>query len=539
MKKIFGNNNAYVGGLFLSFILSCIVSGVVAFLFLPKAIVAWDEAANMVWGYKIYDALRHYEWGTTVRLSGAQVYYPPLQSWFIGITSLITGFSIPTVRLTNLLWVLAIGPLMFHIGYSIGEKRRGFGIGLGACVLFLISPMTMVFSGIALKEIMGTALTLMSYIAYRNLEEKNRLRDALIAGCFVLVLFYFKYNYALLLCAGYAVLYGIHIATKRYADYRPMIMFWLVTSLGIVFWVLLQNTRLVSGYVRAQIPQTVDIGSLIEKIFFYPHSIIFVYAPHVVIGLGMVIAFFASIVWFGNTRIRTMWWIAFVYIVLLGLYSENLHERYMFSVMPFVYILTAHAVARLYDYLAQFHWASRIAFLSAGAFIVVLSSLRFPGLVYSVGAHALRSPIYNQPDYRDTVFDFNPSHWAHVMPESGAERPSDVISYVFSRIGQTETFAVVGNANELSPKYWELSSLLADKKYLRSSAEARYIVGMTILPGSRFYTRDYVLFNAQGQKDLDAVRAQNRYVLMGEKVFPDVGIRVFLYIHADAVVHGE
>lgn len=531
------NKVLYFGGLLLSLVLACAVSVAVIQIFLPKAIVAWDEAANMVWGHKIYDALRNHEWRTAGGLSRVQVYYPPLQSWFIGTTSLITGFSIPIVRITNLLWLLVIAPLIFHVGYSLQKSRNGFITGLSATVLFLMSPMTLALSSIALKELMGTAITLISYMYYRRMEERNRLRDAIIAGCFVLVLFYFKYNYALLLCAGYAVLCGINIVTKMYKDYRPMIVFWLVTIFGMVFWVFVQNTRLITEHVQAQTPQTVHIGSWMDKALFYPQSIIFVYAPHVIAGLFMVAAFFGSIVWIRNKAIRALWWIVIVYIIPLGFYSENLHERYIFPVMPFVYVLTAHVAVCLGDFLLKARRVPIFIIMYAGLFLMVIHySLRLPGAVYSVGAHALRSPIFNQPDYRDTIFDFNPSHWSKRLPPAGSQTPSDVISYVLSVVGPAH-FTVIGNINELSPKYWELSALLAHRNTVPPQVfPDDYLVTVEVMPGSRFYTRDYMLFNMQSAMRIPDIATSRSHLVVGKKVFSELGITVTIYKDPQRIV---
>lgn len=528
------NGPIYYWGISLSFVMAIAAVFFVAATYMPRAIVAWDEASNMVWGYKIYQAIQSHQWGTAYRISYAQVYYPPLQSWYIGITSLVTGFSVSSVRVANLLWLLITAPLIFHIGYSTKKTNKGAVVGLLACIFFLFSPMTLAFSGIALKELMGTALTLISYVYYRRIEEKFHLNDVFLGGVVLLAVFYFKYNYALPLYIAYTILTVVNMRSKIHKNdkYRLLIIFLLFVAVGMGCWILVQNIRLFTEYIQAQTPQTAHAGNVFEKIAFYPQSIVFVYAPNFIFGIWMIAALCVYPLWLRQRDTRALWFVSITYIILLGLYAENLHERYIFPALPFVYVLTSSLVVAVGDWLRKqkkiFLFICMWLSMCVGVFLYVV---KLPGIVFSVGAHTLRSPIFNQPDYRDTIYDFSSSHWPKRLPESGSHAPSDVILYVLDAVGASQ-FAVVGNINELSPKYWELSVLLArgaaGSEQIKS-VKPEYIVTVELTPDSRFYTRDYLMFNAHIAERIPKIASDTSYARIDRKAFSDLGIIVTIY----------
>lgn len=519
----------YICGISLSVLFALIVMYVVSHVSVSNAIVAWDEASNMVWGYKVYDAIRTGDWRLFFELTTSQLYYPPLQSWFIGLTSYILGFSVTGVRIVNMLWLLVITPLIFSIGFSFRKTRFDFWAGLIAVALFLTSPLTLALSGIALKEIMGTALTLITFVFYNRLEEKNTMRNAVSAAMLMIGLFYFKYNYALFLCAGFGVLGVINFTLKYYTNLRAFAAFWIISIIGIGSWVLLHGQRLITVFVHGQTPQTIGIGTWADKILFFPKSVVFVYAPNVVVGLFIICAFFYALVWYKNATIRALWVVVLVYFCILGVYTDNLHERYVFPIMPLLYILASYVAVHLGKRLRKAHRICVYLLVSLGFFMGVGYVRSVPWMLYAVGAHALRSPIFNQPDYRDTLFDFNRRHWSGFIPSYGSQSPSDVVAYVFGIIGSGSRFSVVGNVNELSPKYWELSALIAHRSMVPLKKPGDYVVYVEVTPESRFYTRDYLLFNQQSTEPIQHITTSPEYAVVDKKTFPDIGINVILY----------
>lgn len=519
----------YRTGIFISCVLAFFSVLVVIYVSIPYAIVAWDEASNMVWGYKVYKAMHAGNWRLFFELSKSQLYYPPLHSWFIGALSLISGFSIALIRVVNLLWLLLIAPLIFYVGYSFRKGRSGFWTGLISVVLFLTSPLTLALSGIALKEIMGTALTLIAFIAYTRMEEKNKVWYAIVAGFLMLCLFYFKYNYALFLCAGLGIMEMVNFAFRCTKNYRQLAVFWTISVVGMGAWLLLHGQQLITVFVHGQTPQTIGIGTWMDKMLFFPKSIVFVYAPNAGIGLFIICAFFYSLIWIKNKSVRALWVIVFVYFCILGVYVDNLHERYVFPIVPLLYILAGytgvHFGAKLYKAYALYIYL----FACLTIFMGIRYAVLMPVKLYAVGAHALRSPIFNQFDYKDTIFDFNLHHWPVAVPRTGDQSPSDVVAHVFGVIGPKGKFRVVGNINELSPKFWELSALITNRSVLSGKTPGEYLVYVEVVPGSRFYTRDYLLFNSKSTEPIKDIIVSPEYAVVDKKSFSDIGINVIIY----------
>jgi hypothetical protein len=524
-------NKPHIIGLICIVILTFCVSLGVYYLYVPRITVDWDEAENLLSGYKIYSSLRNMQWGELLRGITSQVYYPPLQSLSIGFTSLVSGFSVVNVRLINMFWLFISSITLYVFGSVIRVHKRGWIISFIATLLFLTSPMTLLFSSVALKELMGTALTLLALYTYLYMSETPTTKNYMMASLCWLLLFYTKYQYGVIVLCGLFVAQSLEFLRNNRAVHKTSVYYWITNCIGMALWIVPQGERIYARFVLGQLNFTVGIGSWIDHLVFYPRSIIYLFSANPLPGTLMVCSLLCIPLYIKNKPMMTLWLVTVVYVVFMTGYTINLHDRYVMTIIPFVYILFAYSFVTALSMLVKSTKSLLYIFLLSGFAYGVLV-IRVPSYVYSVGAYTLRSPVFNQTDYKDLIFDYNVKHWPQKLPSGSYESPGDVVDFIVHNVDPSKDVVLVGVAKELSPKYIRLQLALSSLSERTDMIKqfSRFVVVIDILPYSRLYTRDYILFNRdQGIKDKYMYENKPQLHVINQKVFSEIGVAVNIF----------
>lgn len=164
--------------------------------------MAWDESGYIWQAYAARTVFISNWFGGLWDVSKYQIAYPFLQSWYLGFMSLFLGFSVNSVRLASVLLLIPAAILMWSISRMIIPQRNV--LRLLPVFLFLTSPMMAYYFSTAMKEGLGTVLTLLCFYLYFRAKAKSSPFFYLLTSLSLFILFLTKYNYAVLVAVPLA-----------------------------------------------------------------------------------------------------------------------------------------------------------------------------------------------------------------------------------------------------------------------------------------------------------------------------------------------
>lgn len=165
---------------------------------------SWDQAEHGVHGIKLAESMREFDVGRFARLIDERDRWPPLFPLLEAPGFLLFGIDYDTSEAMMLPYLVACIALVFGVGLAIGG-RSGFLAGFGAAVLMASSPMFVVYGGMTMLEMPGTMFLLAALLFYVRWCRFEKPRDAWLTAVSTTLLFFLKYNYALLWLMALAV----------------------------------------------------------------------------------------------------------------------------------------------------------------------------------------------------------------------------------------------------------------------------------------------------------------------------------------------
>ncbi len=500
---------------------------------IPYAVVNWDEGSYMWRGYIIFTALRSGDSASFFTNTLNQYVLPPFQSWFLGLVLFPFGFTIENARIANLFWFLLGGFLIYMIAPLMPSDKKSLqNAGFIALWLYAVSPIFLVLAGLNLKEMIGTALTLAVIFSYFHARETGRVSWALLTGTAVALLILTKYNYAGIVIIAITIERVIGPKLPDWNKQLSGVFATILTAIATVglIWMLLEKTKPFMVFTL-QNEVTVGIGSVGDKILFYPRAILYLYTVHPILGLIVIASLGYSLLFIKKYyQIRFLVSLILINAGAVGLWTNNLHERYIATVVPALFLLTAWTIQRVLDkyHARYFSVTFTIVLFTTG--LALFASAPFRRMVYATGSYSLRFPVYNELDYRDLWFTYDKSFWTQTDPWQAKEHPRDVFLYALRTTGYDRIYGVIGYSDVFSPKFL---SLLATEYPMQTPLairpDAGYIVTIEILPISRYYTREFTLYNLLDVAKISALASDPDYRLFASKTFEELGVRVNIY----------
>lgn len=538
MAFIFIVYNHYMKWKLIVLSVSVIVAIFVRHLYIPLANINWDEAAFLSWTYNTFQDLKEGNFTNFLKATREQLYYPPLQPWSFYPFIYLFGFSIEKARVYGLIWFVLGSFLIFLLGRHLSTKYSNF-VGLMSSLLFLSSPMTLLLSSMAVKETMGVALSLLTFYLYFRARERKKVWEYLLVSLALTALTLTKYNFGVYI--GIALflegIVAVVFLKKKLFELLSHGLIFLPFSCFFIFWFSWKSYK-ISDFFHFLSPVWSGTAGLTDfwgYNLFYPRAIVFMYAPSVVAGMLLLITPVVALFYFHNHRVRLLWFAVIINLILGRLYSQNMQERYIFIVVPFLFVLAAFFLGKIFEgvYLqrkkAKF-WGIvlGISILLGGRLVYDL--WRLPHFVYSLGAYTLKTPLFNQTDYQDLWFDYNLDHWPKKLPFASYEKPADVVDYISSSLDLSKNLYIVGGSNEFSPPYFGLIQAINKKaKQYPSMPYDTFVVTIETFPSSRFYTRDYLLVNSWQIEGIRKAEKDPALTLIKKKKFEQLGVEVVVY----------
>jgi hypothetical protein len=524
-------------GFYITLALSLFVACVIRFHYQPLAIVGWDEAGHSEYVYWTVDAVRSQSWTQLAYIARYTIEYPMLFTLIMALPMLVTGPSMQTIRLINLIFYVISVILIFAVSIKItGHAKRI--VALFASVLFLFSPMAIAFATIALTEMIGTTFTLLVAYLY-VIRPKRNIFNLFLISISLIMLTMIRYNYGIIILMAMMINEGIEFLFKpnRLQVVYKVLIITIPYLLYMFWWIFIfQNNLSKFLYIiRNTTSYLVGVGSTWDHLIFYPASIIFMYSPSVLVGTCVFVAFIIGFWRLKESNLRFIWLLFTTNLVIAMTHTNNMQERYIFTVIPFIFIFGITVLLdiskNIYVIMNKIHLSSLVNLLVILVIGICLNDLiKLPEYVYAVGAYAFKTPLFNQNEFNDLLFDYDTKKWNFPVPPLSAEKPDDVFYMIAESVDLSKPVNVIGEANEFSQPYRNI--VFADIKRQGLSPKlnySEYVVIIDVFPDSKFYSRDYKIQNEWKMQNRINVEKDPSWRLIKTKIYESLKVGINIY----------
>ncbi|MBI3384999.1 hypothetical protein HY030_02285 [Candidatus Gottesmanbacteria bacterium] len=319
-----------------------------------------------------------------------------------------------------------------------------------------------------------------------------------------------------------------NIILRQAAIFLPLLIFaswWILTptnKLGWFFDIMRSDWN----------PVTVGVGDKWQYLLYFVQSIKTSYTFSNVLFLVILIGFLASLTAFNVKKVRVLAVFFILNFTLGTLHWYNLQDRYIYTSIPVLFLLVGFGWSKV---LAKIMGPASGLFLIF-ALLVLKDFTSLPSYLKANATHMLLSPMYNESDYHDTLFNYDFEKWPRGARSGSArqETTEQVIDYILDKIDINKPIEIVGYTAEISPDWVELRMALRrrDKsiKYkVLSSKYNKFLVTVEVKTTSRLYTYDYKRANAWQLEKVKEIEKNYSDKLIEEKDFKELGVKVKIY----------
>ncbi|MGB9911615.1 MAG: ArnT family glycosyltransferase [Microgenomates group bacterium] len=505
------------------------------FHFLP-GIVMWDEAGYIWEGYRVHEALRAGNWQEFLKITQSQFYYPFFQSWFLGLTTIFLPYNFFTARLVSFLLIFPTALLIYQISLKISGKKSLASF----LVLFFLftSPLILYYYSTAMKEGLGTVLTLLAFWFYIKGREEKKLFWFFLSGLVSLILTLTKYNYGVLVLMVLGLEFFFWRRLKEnlilFLPVFLVLAIWLSPSgRWQEFWLILQNRFTIHLY------ETTVIGHLL----YYPLVLAFEYFFSPLVFLLAFLGFVYSFKWWPRDfRLRILGFLFLINFILAERHMGNNQGRFIFTSVPGFLVVASFGLEKILFLIFSFFKKIilRQTFLGgiffSGFLIfggVILKDLIFlPKILRPTVSHESDTAVfYEQDQYRSWRFDFTRDNWPHQYPDyQKQEKQEDVFKFIFSQVDLRKPVIPLNFTNEFSPLLFNFYFAVGQKAGwgIREDKYSSYFIVLEIKEGGMLDTVDFRKANLGTALQAKEFLISNREKKIAEKEFPTLGLTVHI-----------
>lgn len=496
-------------------------------VFFP-GLVMWDEAGYIWEGYRIHEALRAGNFLEFFRLSKFQFYYPFFQSWYLGITTLPFPYTAFWARLVSLFLLLPTVWLLWELTAKISKKIFPSGLVI---FLFLTSPLVLFYYSTAMKEGLGTVLTLLVFWLYFQAREKKKPLLFFLTGATALILTLTKYNYGVLVL----IVFGLEILFWR--RFKENLLMFLPVILGLGVWLsrpgrpqgfllVLQNRFTIHLY------ETTVLGHLL----YYPLELAFGYFFSPLVCLLVAGGFVYALKNWRDFRVRLLAFFFLLNFALAERHMGNNQARFIFTSFPGFLIVGSLGLTALFSKIKplfrRWFWlgVSLPVFLVGGG-VILKDLFSLPKILRPTASHQCDTAIFYETDQaKSWRYDFNRANWPHIYPEKNQETVDDVFDFIFANVNLSKKFTPLNFTNEISPGLFSFNFALAQKAKKGTNEEkySEYFVVLEIEPGSKFDTVDFRRANLGPMLEAKKFLTNPSFSKVAQKRFPTLGLTVHI-----------
>jgi hypothetical protein len=523
-----------------------IAAAFIRFVLIPRALVVYDEADYLYTAKEMVFALRTADWSTIAALFSQQFEKTSFPSLVYGLLLLPAGFSVTVARTVNLVFFVGSVVLTGVLAGKAAPENTRRPAMLTAAGLFAVSPLLLFLGSVFMREMIGIFLTLAAVLAY--LAAQRRPYRLIWVSVIALALASVKYNYGILTLAviavGEIVTAAVRFKKSGTGTVGPSVL--RLCLLGIPFallllvWLTVPVNRIGQfvSILKNEYYVTSGLVGTADQWLYYPRAILYLYSPTLLVGILILSGILLSLRYIGNPAVGICILLFAANLILGVRNSQNLQERFFALAVPGAFVLSAVVWT---DLTARFlRSASRklrapirrpvmAALTASGILLLGTTVLGLPQTTIAAAAYSFKSPVFNQPDFRDLWFVYDPGKWARTFPAPNAQTMAGLMTDIAGTIDIAKPVYWIGESNEFSPWYRQIAfdpRLTAVKP---QDDFARYAVIFTVRPGSRFYTRDYTMTHEWKQGSIPAVTGDQSWVLIRRTSYDGLGIDVTVY----------
>jgi 4-amino-4-deoxy-L-arabinose transferase-like glycosyltransferase len=496
-----------------------------------------DEAGHALPAARMAIDLRLHDVATFVRDTQREMIWPFVHAWYVTLFFLALGTTTETARVSSLVAFALAVLLAFALTREVWRSREdepGDGppavLGWISAGLMMATASFWIFACRLMMECLGMAMTLASLLAFAIAQRRGSVSSYAWAGLAVAATCLTKYNYGAPVALA-LLLSGVPGATRLLDRRRVALVFGMgapVAAWSVYPW---------PDKLQAIHDMTLnrDEGlAFLSNLLFYPHTLA------VLLGRPLMLLLLAAL---GSAAIRgrDVRTRPLVLFILIGFVLITLHpnkqDRYMFTLLPVLYVLGETELARLATRLAP---ATRRSRWILGLWGVLLAALA----LYRNPAPAIAEEGDAQSGFRPAagIMDFalrstGPGRRILVLG-SGGMLPHLLLEWeLTSRLGLRDPVVRLldfpggdswenhrrGYPTEMTPHYGvALSQALRDGAF-------DDVVCLRIAPDSVFSPEFLKRWDAWGQNYVTAMAEQPGFSVAAQRDFAEDGVLVRIY----------
>lgn len=526
--------------------------GLFVYLYLIRSLgpFAWDEAHHSTFSHLIAGSIIQGDWSAFLRYTSGQVYWPFLHSWVSAIFLLVGGYNYQAARLTSLALGFASILLLYKTGVRL-SPRGSRATSVLAAVMLAISPIFQVYSGTAMIENLGLLLTIILIDLQFAAWDKEKPRLFFITGLVLGLLFLSKYIYAIFF--GLAlILFWISLLLFPDGGTRRKFIRENIAYIGLGFcliwgiWMIIPPTapKLARLLYRVQ-----DTGrwnpfgyTTTENQFFYLRALFYAYT----FSIGVFILYLAGVIYgfirIKELRIRLLLLLFLATIIPLSL-IVNSQERFIYTAVPALYLLTAYFLSRLWRRLSRV-W--RWVIFSLIGIIIAGDLIKLPSYIKQVGNLVLGASSFNTVNHLDNSIFYHLTSCPELLrpprkfynPAAAEASPhhstEEVLDFIWEKTGPRGSICAPFYIGTLSPHLWTWHARIKNRAvYLEWAPEADCYISLNVSDNSPYRVlgnrRLIEGRNRQWDEYLKDLQQRGLMKLCYEKYFADNGLKVSIY----------
>lgn len=336
--------------IFLGFVMCLsIIAGwaIYVFIILPGGDFAWDEAAHALRGLTIACDIQQGDWLGFWFDTYRQTYWPPLHSWLIGFSFLVTGPSVVSARSVSLIIYVTTGPVIYFVTRRMVRQYKNLA-GFTAALLFLTSPGIIALAAQAMLEIPALFCLILTFFLYFRLVDNNdSTLNHILLGLGITLTYFFRSNYGVLLFLTLfiTILINSRFNLRAIFSYKN---FYTILPMLIIFSIWFAYPPKLISTLQSMInrPFGVENPYGIEGFLFYPLSI-YRLSGSAWLLLFYLVSTIAAFQFIRDSKIRFL----LIFIILQFFVCEFHHNKADRLIMPIMvpfFILGGNMLAHCY-----------------------------------------------------------------------------------------------------------------------------------------------------------------------------------------------
>jgi 4-amino-4-deoxy-L-arabinose transferase-like glycosyltransferase len=345
--------------------------GIYSRVILPAGPFFWDEAAHSLKGYLIAHEAREGDWLAFLYDTYRQVYWPPLHSWMTGAAFLICGISKEVARSVSLLAFLVAVLVLYPASLFMKESRSDLRALISGALL-LTSPMIIAYSGLVMLETPGIlflCLTLLVFM-WLNRREKSAATHLLLGLCLALT-YFVRTNYGILLMLAFLIdaILECRLNMKELFGRRNLYTA-LPPVIFMAVWFAYPPKLVHTFQALVNQPLGVEKSFSLEGLLYYPSALLEISGAPWIFAVYLI-CLLISLGYAGDRRVRFLI-ILVVAHFLIGQVHHSKAVRYLFPILPPIYLLTGYVLEEWWEHLlgkrrALSNWIA--IFITGGIFL--------------------------------------------------------------------------------------------------------------------------------------------------------------------------